>query len=141
ISADMAAMRSSLWPGLVSALRHNLNRQQSRVRLFESGLRFVGQLEGLKQEPMLAGVLCGSRLPEGWAHGRDAVDFYDAKADVEAVLGAAGDLGAFSFVPGEHPALHPGQTARTEREARLVGFLGAWHPQLAKTLDLEQPAY
>ncbi|MDH4562331.1 phenylalanine--tRNA ligase subunit beta [Pseudomonas sp. BN411] len=141
ISADMAAMRSSLWPGLVSALQHNLNRQQSRVRLFESGLRFVGQLEGLKQEPMLAGVLCGSRLPEGWANGRDAVDFYDAKADVEAVLGAAGDLGAFSFVPGEHPALHPGQTARIEREGRLVGFLGALHPELAKALDLDQPVY
>lgn len=141
ISADMAAMRSSLWPGLVSALQHNLNRQQSRVRLFESGLRFVGQLEGLKQEPMLAGVLCGSRLPEGWAHGRDAVDFYDAKADVEAVLGAAGALDAFSFVPGEHPALHPGQTARIEREGRLVGFLGALHPELAKALDLDQPVY
>ncbi|MDH4654123.1 MULTISPECIES: phenylalanine--tRNA ligase subunit beta [unclassified Pseudomonas] len=141
ISADMAAMRSSLWPGLVSALQHNLNRQQSRVRLFESGLRFVGQLEGLKQEPMLAGVLCGSRLPVGWANGRDAVDFYDAKADVEAILGAAGDLGAFSFVPGEHPALHPGQTARIEREGRLVGFLGALHPELAKALDLDQPVY
>ena len=141
ISADMAAMRSSLWPGLVSALQHNLNRQQSRVRLFESGLRFVGRLEGLKQEPMLAGVLCGSRLPEGWAHGRDAVDFYDAKADVEAVLGAAGALDAFSFVPGEHPALHPGQTARIEREGRLVGFLGALHPELAKVLDLDQPVY
>ncbi|MDH4555692.1 phenylalanine--tRNA ligase subunit beta [Pseudomonas sp. BN417] len=141
ISADMAAMRSSLWPGLVSALQHNLNRQQSRVRLFESGLRFVGQLEGLKQEPMLAGVLCGSRLPEGWANGRDAVDFYDAKADVEAVLGAAGALDAFSFVPGEHPALHPGQTARIEREGRLVGYLGALHPELAKALDLDQPVY
>lgn len=141
ISADMAAMRSSLWPGLVSALQHNLNRQQSRVRLFESGLRFVGQLEGLKQEPMLAGVLCGSRLPEGWANGRDAVDFYDAKADVEAVLGAAGALDAFSFVPGEHPALHPGQTAKIEREGRLVGYLGALHPELAKALDLDQPVY
>jgi hypothetical protein len=59
------------------------------VRLFESGLRFVGQLEDLKQEPMLAGVVCGSRLPEGWAQGRDAVDFFDVKADVEAVLGFA----------------------------------------------------
>ncbi|OWJ89466.1 phenylalanine--tRNA ligase subunit beta [Pseudomonas sp. A46] len=141
ISADMAAMRDSLWPGLVSALQHNLNRQQSRVRLFESGLRFVGQLEGLKQEPMLAGVLCGSRLPEGWANGRDGVDFYDAKADVESVLGAAGDLGSFSFVPGQHPALHPGQTARIEREGRLVGFLGALHPELAKSLDLDQPVF
>ncbi|ALZ14047.1 phenylalanine--tRNA ligase subunit beta [Pseudomonas aeruginosa] len=141
ISADMAAMRSSLWPGLVKALQHNLNRQQSRVRLFESGLRFVGQLEGLKQEAMLAGAICGKRLPEGWANGRDGVDFFDAKADVEAVLASAGALGDFSFVPGEHPALHPGQTARIERDGRLVGYLGALHPELAKKLDLEQPVF
>ena len=141
ISADMAAMRSSLWPGLVKALQHNLNRQQSRVRLFESGLRFVGQLEGLKQEAMLAGVLTGSRLPEGWAHGRDDVDFYDLKADVEALLGSAGSALEFSFAPGEHAALHPGQTARIEREGHLVGFIGALHPELAKTLGIDQPVY
>ncbi|MBD9427753.1 phenylalanine--tRNA ligase subunit beta [Pseudomonas sp. PDM15] len=141
ISADMAAMRSSLWPGLVKALEHNLNRQQSRVRLFESGLRFIGQLEGLKQEAMLAGVISGSRLPEAWANGRESVDFYDLKADVEALLGYAGAADAFSFVPGEHPALHPGQTARIEREGRLVGFLGAMHPELAKTLGLDQPVF
>lgn len=141
ISADMAAMRSSLWPGLVKALEHNLNRQQSRVRLFESGLRFVGQLEGLQQEAMLAGVISGSRLPEGWANGRESVDFYDLKADVEALLGYVGAAAAFSFVPGEHPALHPGQTARIEREGRLVGFMGALHPELAKTLGLDQPVF
>lgn len=141
ISADMAAMRSSLWPGLVKALQHNLNRQQSRVRLFESGLRFVGQLEGLKQEAMLAGVLTGSRLPEGWAHGRDDVDFYDLKADVEALLGSAGSSLEFSFVPGERAALHPGQAARIERDGRLVGFIGALHPELAKTLGIDQSVY
>ncbi|TVT87898.1 phenylalanine--tRNA ligase subunit beta [Pseudomonas sp. RGB] len=141
ISNDMAAMRSSLWPGLVKALSHNLNRQQDRVRMFESGLRFVGQLDGLKQEPMLAGVVCGSRLPEGWAQGRDAVDFFDVKADVEAVLGFAGALDDFTFVPGSHPALHPGQTARIEREGRLVGYVGAIHPELSKTLDLDRPVF
>ncbi|MFP6851386.1 MAG: phenylalanine--tRNA ligase subunit beta [Pseudomonas sp.] len=141
ISADMAAMRSSLWPGLIKALEHNLNRQQSRVRLFESGLRFVGQLEGLKQEPMLAGVICGGRLPEGWAHARDDVDFYDVKADVEALLASAGASDSFSFVPGEHPALHPGQTARIERDGRLVGFLGAIHPELSKALGLDQAVF
>ncbi|MBB6286422.1 MULTISPECIES: phenylalanine--tRNA ligase subunit beta [unclassified Pseudomonas] len=141
ISNDMAAMRSSLWPGLVKALSHNLNRQQDRVRMFESGLRFVGQLDGLKQEPMLAGVVCGSRLPEGWAQGRDAVDFFDVKADVEAVLGFAGALDDFKFVPGNHPALHPGQTARIERDGRLVGFVGAIHPELSKTLGLDRPVF
>ncbi|KRW57994.1 phenylalanine--tRNA ligase subunit beta [Pseudomonas sp. TTU2014-080ASC] len=141
ISADMAAMRSSLWPGLVKALQHNLNRQQSRVRLFESGLRFVGQLEELQQEPMLAGVVCGGRLPEAWAHGRETVDFYDVKADVEALLASAGAAGSFSFVPGEHSALHPGQTARIERDGKLVGYIGAIHPELAKALDLDQTVF
>ncbi|WNW10622.1 phenylalanine--tRNA ligase subunit beta [Pseudomonas sp. DTU_2021_1001937_2_SI_NGA_ILE_001] len=141
ISNDMAAMRSSLWPGLVKALQHNLNRQQDRVRLFESGLRFVGQLDGLKQEPMLAGVVCGSRLPEGWAQGRDAVDFFDVKADVEAVLGFAGALEVFTFKAGRHPALHPGQTAVIERDGREVGYLGALHPELAKTLGLDRPVF
>jgi phenylalanyl-tRNA synthetase beta chain len=141
ISADMAAMRSSLWPGLVKALQHNLNRQQDRVRLFESGLRFVGQLEGLKQEPMLAGVVCGSRLPEGWAQGRETVDFFDVKADVEAVLGFAGALDAFTFMPGQHPALHPGQTARIERNGQEVGYLGALHPELVKSLGLDRAVF
>ncbi|MEN5029150.1 phenylalanine--tRNA ligase subunit beta [Pseudomonas sp. Ps21-P2] len=141
ISADMSAMRSSLWPGLVKSLQHNLNRQQDRVRLFESGLRFVGQLEGLKQEPMLAGVICGSRLPEGWAQGRDVVDFFDVKADVEAVLGFAGAQDDFRFVPGSHPALHPGQTARIERGGREVGYIGALHPELSKTLGLDRPVF
>ncbi|MDV7209968.1 phenylalanine--tRNA ligase subunit beta [Azotobacter beijerinckii] len=141
ISADMAAMRASLWPGLVKALQYNLNRQQSRVRLFESGLRFVGQLGDLKQEPVLAGAITGSRLPESWSHGREAVDFYDAKADVEALLAAVGAADEYHFVGGEHPALHPGQTARIEREGRLVGFLGALHPELGKALGLDQPVF
>lgn len=97
ISSDMAAMRASLWPGLVKALQHNLNRQQDRVRLFESGLRFVGQLGDLQQQPMIAGVITGSRLPEGWANGRDGVDFFDVKADVEALLGYSGALSDFTF--------------------------------------------
>src|SRR5690606_9431032 len=131
ISADMAAMRASLWPGLIEALQYNLNRQQTRVRLFESGLRFVGKLDELQQEPMIAGVITGNRLPEGWANGRETVDFYDIKADVEALLNHAGNRSAFSVVAGEHTALHPGQTARIEREGRLVGFIGSLHPELA----------
>lgn len=141
ISNDMAAMRASLWPGLVKAMQHNLNRQQDRVRLFESGLRFVGQLGDLKQQPMIAGVVTGSRLPEGWANGRDSIDFFDVKADVEALLGYSGALSDFSFVAGKHPALHPGQTARIERDGKEVGYLGAIHPELAKTLGLDRPVF
>ena len=141
ISSDMAAMRATLWPGLVKALQHNLNRQQDRVRLFESGQRFVGQLGELQQQPMIAGVVCGSRLPEGWANSRDSIDFFDVKADVEAVLGFTGALEDFAFVAGKHPALHPGQTARIERDGREVGYLGALHPELGKALGLDRPVY
>ena len=141
ISNDMAAMRASLWPGLVKALQHNLNRQQDRVRLFESGQRFVGQLGDLKQQPMIAGVVTGTRLPEGWANARDNIDFFDVKADVEALLGYSGALNDFTFVAGKHPALHPGQTARIERDGKEVGYLGALHPELAKTLDLDRPVF
>jgi len=141
ISADMAAMRASLWPGLIKALQHNLNRQQRRVRLFESGLRFVGQLDALKQEPMLAGVVTGSRLPEAWGNGKDEVDFYDVKADVEALLQYAGDGESYTFAPAQHPVLHPGQTARIERAGRLVGYFGSLHPELAATLGIDAPVY
>lgn len=141
ISSDMAAMRETLWPGLIKALQYNLNRQQTRVRLFESGLRFVGQLGDLKQEPMLAGVITGSRLPVGWSNERAAADFYDMKADVEALLGHAGNAAAYDFVAAEHPALHPGQTARIERDGRLVGYMGGLHPELAATLGIDQPVY
>ncbi|MGE7094615.1 phenylalanine--tRNA ligase subunit beta [Pseudomonas fulva] len=141
ISSDMAAMRASLWPGLVKAVQHNLNRQQDRVRLFESGLRFVGQLGNLAQEPMIAGVVTGSRLPEGWANGRDTIDFFDVKADVEALLGYSGALDDFTFVAGKHPALHPGQTAEIQREGKVVGYLGALHPELAKALDLDRQVF
>ncbi|WP_437884045.1 phenylalanine--tRNA ligase subunit beta [Pseudomonas sp. LRF_L74] len=141
ISADMSAMRSSLWPGLVKALQHNLNRQQSRIRLFESGLRFVGQLGELKQEAMLSGVITGGREPEAWSNVREPVDFYDLKADVEAILGYAGALGEYRFAPGEHPALHPGQCARIERNGVLVGYIGALHPQLVTELGLDQTVF
>lgn len=138
ISAELSVMRASLLPGLLKALQHNLNRQQDRVRLFESGLSFVGQLDDLKQERMLAGVITGARLPELWTHGKESVDFYDIKADVEALLAAAGDRDSFTFVPSQQHAFHPGQCARIERNGQAVGFVGTLHPQLATELDIDQ---
>ncbi|WP_022964139.1 phenylalanine--tRNA ligase subunit beta [Halopseudomonas pelagia] len=142
ISSDMAVMRTSLWPGLSKAVQYNQNRQQGRVRLFESGLRFVPQSNGeLLQEPMLSGVACASRLPEGWANGSDKLDFYDVKGDVEALLGQGGAGNQYLFEPAEHPALHPGQSARISRDGETVGWLGALHPQLLIELDIQGPLF
>ncbi len=136
LSAELSVMRTSLWPGLAQALRQNLARQQSRVRLFESGLRFRPMDEALHQEPVLAGAIVGPVLPEQWgADGCDA-DFFDLKSDVEALLAAAGCGHEIAFVPATHPALHPGQAARIERAGRPVGWLGSIHPSLAARLDL-----
>ncbi|GAA5525339.1 phenylalanine--tRNA ligase beta subunit [Microbulbifer aestuariivivens] len=139
ISADLAVMRTSLMPGLCKALQYNLNRQQSRVRLFETGLRFVPGDE-LRQEPMIAGLIYGGREGESWTGGKDTVDFYDIKGDVEALLAHFGNV-EFQFQAGEHSALHPGQTARITRDGRDLGVVGALHPQLQKQLELPKAAY
>ncbi len=141
ISTDMAAMRTSLLPGLVSVLRHNLNRQQDRVRLFETGLRFVPTAQGLVQEPMVAGLIYGSRTPESWANQADWVDFFDLKGDLESLIALTGNQSAFSFKSAKHPALHPGQTAAVYLDGELKGYVGAIHPSLQQQLDLPKAAF
>lgn len=136
ISADMAVMRTTLWAGLLGAARHNLHRQQSRLRLFEAGLRFVPGYSGLSQQPMLAGLLYGNALPEGWANPPRKADFFDAKGDLEALFALTGDPSVFTLEPASHPALHPGQSARIVRDGIGAGFIGALHPRIQRELDL-----
>jgi phenylalanyl-tRNA synthetase beta chain len=137
ISSEMSEMRTSLWPGLLKAVQHNLNRQKSRLRMFEHGLRFYLQDNEIKQESMISGVIAGARLPEHWDSGSDAVDFYDIKHDVEMLLRFAAHRDASTFVAAEHPALHPGQSAQLRRGEHALGWLGKIHPALAKSLDLD----
>ncbi len=140
ISADMAVMRTSLLPGLVSALQYNLNRQQHRVRLFETGQRFVPGAEGLAQEPVLAALVYGDRLPEAWSAKAEKVDFYDIKGDLESIF-ALCDPNGFAFAAAEHPAMHPGQCASVSRNGQLVGHVGALHPRIQQQLDIPQSVY
>ncbi|MCC4261007.1 phenylalanine--tRNA ligase subunit beta [Pseudomonas aestusnigri] len=141
ISSDMAVMRPSLWPGLCKAVQYNQNRQQGRVRLFESGQRFIPCADGLRQEVMLSGIVTGSRQPEGWANGAEKVDFFDVKADVEAILAQSAAGVSFRFAPVAHPALHPGQSAGILNGEEQVGLIGALHPQLVEDLDLNGPVF
>ena len=140
ISADMSAMRVSLWPGLINAVSYNQNRQQGRVRLFESGLRFIkdeSAENGIRQEPMLAGVVCGNVADEHWGMASRPVDFFDLKGDVEALLELTGEASRFSFVGAEHSALHPGQSAQILRDDQPIGWIGVIHPSLEKKLGLK----
>jgi phenylalanyl-tRNA synthetase beta chain len=141
ISADMAVMRTSLWPGLVSTITHNLNRQQESVSFFESGLRFVKTGVNLVQDKMLAGAICGWREAENWVNKPGKVDFYDIKGDVEALLSHTCEAHAFSFEARQHSALHPGQSAAIVKEGEVVGWVGAMHPQLQQQLGLTEPVF
>ena len=137
ISADMSVMRVSLWSGLLPLIAYNQKRQQGRVRLFETGLRFIPDQaaeNGIRQEPMIAGVISGNRHAEHWDSKDTSVDFFDAKADVEAILAQTASLASFRFERGEHSALHPGQTAVIYQGDKLVGYVGTIHPQFEKLL-------
>jgi phenylalanyl-tRNA synthetase beta chain len=142
ISSDMAVMRTNLWPGLLTTAGHNLNRQQTRVRIFEFGQCFVSDDKGaLSQANALAGLICGSRSPDGWAGGKEPVDFYDLKGDVEAVFAQTSLATEFSFTSATHPALHPGQSAIISRNNTPVGWIGQLHPEIQKELGLSKPAF
>ena len=135
ISSDMSVMRTTLWSGLVQALSYNANRQQDRIRLFETGRRFVQMEDELAQEPVIAGLIYGEVTPEQWAESGRKVDFYDAKGDVEALL-RAGGIDDARFEVGENPALHPGQSAMIMRAGEAIGWLGKVSPVVAKKLDI-----
>jgi phenylalanyl-tRNA synthetase beta chain len=125
-----------LWPGLIGIARENLRRQQDRVRLFESGRKFVTANGALREVATLAGIALGAALPEQWGEARRAIDFYDVKSDVEALLACTGTPDIFTFAPDSLACLHPGCTARIKRDKQNVGWIGELHPELVRTLDL-----
>ncbi|EGY5282143.1 phenylalanine--tRNA ligase subunit beta [Acinetobacter baumannii] len=138
ISSDLAAMRSTLLSSLIPCVQYNLNRQQSRVRFFELGLRFdyqnANSIQDLKQIPTLALVAVGSREPESWHAKPQPMDFFDFKGEVEEML-AAGRV-KVEYVRSERPWLHPGQSAEILVDGQSIGYLGRLHPSLENELDL-----
>ncbi|EOB2811891.1 phenylalanine--tRNA ligase subunit beta [Vibrio vulnificus] len=139
ISAEMSAMRLGLIQGLLNSVVHNQKRQQPRVRLFEYGLRFIPcdtAENGMRQEPMLAGVIAGTRSEEHWNIDTNTVDFFDLKGDVEAILELSANDKAYSFVAAKHPALHPGQSAAIVVDGKEIGVIGTVHPELERKFGL-----
>ncbi|WED23099.1 phenylalanine--tRNA ligase subunit beta [Vibrio sp. JC009] len=139
ISAEMSAMRLGLIQGLLNTVVHNQKRQQPRVRLFEQGLRFIPDQaaeNGMRQEPMLAGVIAGTRSEEHWDIETNTVDFFDLKGDLEAILELTANEKAYSFKAVKHPALHPGQSAAIVVDGKEVGVIGTVHPELERKFGL-----
>lgn len=136
LSAELAEMRVSLWPGLLGTCRENLRRQQSRMRLCEIGRKFLLEGQDLCEVDTVAGIVTGSRSPEQWDSPRGEVDFYDLKADLDGILALTGDAASVSYRAEHLECLRPGRCARLWRQDRPIGWLGELHPRLVKLLEL-----
>lgn len=141
IASQLSVMRTTLFGSLISVLRYNLNRRADRIRVFEAGRVFLhdpsikaGELavEGFAQPKMIGGLAYGPALEEQWGAPSRAVDFFDVKGDVEALFAPVTPR----FVKAEHPALHPGRSARIEIDGRAVGWVGDLHPRWMQKYDL-----
>jgi phenylalanyl-tRNA synthetase beta chain len=142
ISTDMSTMRTSLLPGLLQTLLHNLNRQQTAARLFEAGMVFDTSNAGpVAQYQRLGGLAYGAVRAQNWAEKSRDLDFFDVKGDLETLLAFAARGRPVSFVPWtDASVLHPGQSARIFLADQEVGYVGVLHPAKQKALGLTKPA-
>ncbi len=141
IASQMSVMRSQLISGLVANVRYNLNRKAARVRVFEIGGVFSkdagisdGPLSvaGVSQPKRVAALAYGPVAEEQWGQASRVVDFFDVKADLEAMFAQQ----ALRFEAASHPALHPGRSAAILLGGQRIGFIGELHPRLQQQLDL-----
>jgi phenylalanyl-tRNA synthetase beta chain len=124
IASNMSVMRSGLWGGLLDILVYNLNRKQERVRLFEIGAAYFKDGDGYNEVNRISGLAYGDAMPEQWGIAAREVDFFDVKAEVDLLTN-----GRARFTAGQHPALHPGQSAQVLLDGKAIGWTGKLHPK------------
>ena len=143
IASQMSVMRSCLLGSLLQVFKFNQDRKAQRVRVFELGRVFLRDdnvistdttVKGFNQPMRLAGLAAGSSDAPEWGVKERTVDFYDVKGDIEALLAPRKAV----FVPGQHPAMHPGRCAKVLVDGVDAGFVGELHPQWRQSYDLNQ---
>jgi phenylalanyl-tRNA synthetase beta chain len=137
ISHELSQMRVGLWPGLIAAMIYNAHRQQNTFKLFETGVIFKSGAQGTQEEPHLAAIMLGEKGELHWCETKRKFDFYDLKGDIEALFNTM-HVKNVEFIPAEHAALHPGQTARILINGEEAGWVGVLHPRLQDALDIPQ---
>ncbi len=136
IASNLSVMRSSIWGGLLDVLVYNLNRQQTRVRLFEIGPTYHDAANNTYAETTrISGLAYGDLLPEQWGEAALSVDFFDVKADVDHLT-----FGRAEYIATEHPALHPGQSAKVVLDGKAIGWIGKLHPKWQQHYQLPKGA-
>jgi phenylalanyl-tRNA synthetase beta chain len=141
IASQLSVMRSTLIGGLVANVATNLKRRQNRVRVFETGRCFFrdpqgGPVAGFRQPWKLTALAYGTAFPEQWGCAARKVDFFDLKGDLETLLAPL--VARFEKLR-EHPALHPGRSARVLVAGKAIGFVGELHPQWQQKYELPLP--
>ena len=145
IASQQSVMRSSLIGSLVANLRYNQARKVERIRVFEVGRVFIRDpqakdgplaVRGLRQPMRICAAAYGAALEEQWGAESRAVDFFDAKADLEALINPL----EARYERAEHPAFHPGRSARVLIEGQPAGWLGELHPRWQQKYELARPA-
>ncbi|MCD6047798.1 MAG: phenylalanine--tRNA ligase subunit beta [Gammaproteobacteria bacterium] len=143
LSAELAIMRTSLWPSLLNTAQYNFNRQQARARYFEIGRVYFNEHDAakacLKQPMMLAGLMAGAAVPEQWSNKASETDFFDLKGEVELLLDSL--KLPITFEKSERPMLHPGQAAKIISQDKVIGHLGRLHPSLQQDFGFAVPVY
>lgn len=139
ISPELGVMRTSLWQGLLQAVRYNQNRQQERIRFFEIGKVYSKRDQHIQEKWQIAGVMAGLRSPLQWGISQEKVDFFDLKGDVEALLEQFHLSAECTFKAENSPCLHPKQSVALYQQGQKIGVLGALHPAIAAKWDLMGP--
>lgn len=143
IASQMSVMRSSLLGSLLAVLKFNLDRRTDRVRLFEVGRVFFKDasivesdttVAGFRQPMRVAGLAYGATDMLQWGTPERAVDFFDVKGDVQALLAPRRP----EFKVAEHPAMHPGRCASVWLDDRCIGHVGELHPRWRQGYDVAQ---
>jgi phenylalanyl-tRNA synthetase beta chain len=141
IAAPLAVMRSSLLGSLLQVLKTNLARRAGRVRVFEVGRVFLRDpsapdgpvaVAGVRQPMRVAALAWGTADPLQWGLPERPVDFFDLKGTLESLLAPR----PASFVPAEHPAMHPGRCAAVQLDGATVGHIGELHPRWRQAWEL-----
>ena len=139
ISEDMKVMRPSMLPGLIAAAQRNAARGASSIRLFEVGRRYLESSE----HPTIGLLLAGENRARSWQTGAASkFDAYDAKAEVLAILDAAGaptdKLMDFAEA-GDH--YHPGQSGTLRLgPKKILAAYGVLHPSTTKAMGFKGSA-
>lgn len=138
LTEEFAVMRTSLLPGMMETIKYNLRRQNDSIKMFETGYVFHKQ-ENIVEDDKIIAVCTGKRHDEHWGLGKESIDFFDCKGDLEELLSNCKNN--YSFVVSKHDFLHPGRQSGVELAGNIIGWIGQIHPEICRRIGIKKEVY